>query len=263
MTIRNAGPSPGRFFLLVFGVSLPFYAIGALAPRLSRWMPLGLPINALMILCPAGVALWLTHREAGRPGVRRLLGRILNSRNGPDKRWLLLSVGIMPAAMLLSYGVQRLLGQSFPHPAWSLSTVVFSFALYFFGAIGEELGWMGYAIDPLQRQYGVLTASVGLGALWWVWHVVPYHVTGRPAAWILGHGLATVMFRIIMVWIYNHTGSSVLTSVLFHAAINTSIDAFPLRGSRYDPLVTGLILLGATLLVARRQVAGTLTSLST
>ncbi|WP_161884510.1 CPBP family intramembrane glutamic endopeptidase, partial [Deinococcus alpinitundrae] len=167
----------------------------------------------------------------------------------PNKTWLLLSVGITPAAMLLSYAVQRLLDPSLPQAVWSL-TLVFSFAVYFFGAISEELGWTGYALDPLQHRYGCLMASVGLGVLWWLWHVIPYHVTGRSTDWILWQGLATVMFCIIMVWIYNHAGRSVLTSTLFHAAINTSIDAFPVSGSHYDPKVMGLMLLGLTLLVA-------------
>ncbi|TSA79944.1 CPBP family intramembrane metalloprotease [Deinococcus detaillensis] len=241
--------SPSRYFGWVFAASLPFYALGILAPQLKRLIPFGLPISTLMILCPAGVAISLTYRHEGQAGVRRLLGRVFDDRVIPNKTWLLLSVGIMPAAMLLSYAVQRLLDPSLPQAVWSL-TLVFSFAVYFFGAISEELGWTGYALDPLQHRYGCLMASVGLGMLWWLWHVIPYHVTGRSTDWILWQGLATVMFRIIMVWIYNHAGRSVLTSILFHAAINTSIDAFPVSGSHYDPKVMGLMLLGLTLLVA-------------
>ncbi|GAA4000911.1 hypothetical protein GCM10022631_09510 [Deinococcus rubellus] len=219
-------------------------------------MPLGLPINALMVLCPASAALWLTRRDEGLTGVRRILGRVFSYRSS-SKVWLVLSMATMPAILLLSYAVQRLLGQSLPPPAWTLSTLVFASAVYFVGAIGEELGWMGYAIDPLQRRYGFLTASLGLGVLWWLWHVIPYHMMGRSTEWILWHGLATVMFRVVMVWIYTHAGSSVLTSVLFHTMINVGIGAFPLNGSHYDPRVTGLILLGVILLVAWWRAART------
>ncbi len=260
-TLLVIATPPSKFFLLVFAFSLPFYAIGALAPQLSHWMPLGLPINVMMILCPAGVALWLIHQEAGKAGVQTLLGRVFDGHRIPNKTWLLLSLGIMPAAILLSYIVQRLMGQSLPEPAWSLSALVFTFAVYFVGAIGEELGWMGYAIDPLQRRYGFLTASVGLGVLWWLWHVIPYYVIGRSPEWILWQGLATVMFRVVMVWIYNHAGRSVLTSILFHTTLNTSVDAFPQQGSHYDPMVTSLILVGMALLVTWWQGAGTLTAL--
>ena len=243
--------SPSRFFALVFILSIPFYTLGILAPQLGRLMPFGLPISALMILCPAGVALCLTYRDEGQSGVRRLLGRVFDY-GIPNKIWLLLSLGIMPAAMLLSYVVQGLLEPSLPQPVWSLSALIFGFAVYFFGAIGEELGWMGYAIDPLQSRYGFLTASVGLGVLWWLWHVIPYHVTGRSTEWIIGHGFTTIMFRVFMVWIYNQAGRSVLTAILFHTMINLSVDAF---GSYYDPVVTGFVLLGMSLLMFWWQAA--------
>ena len=204
-----------------------------------------------MILCPAGVAIGLTQHDEGQAGVRRLLGRVFDYRI-PNKIWLLLSLGIMPVAMLLSYLVQRWLEPSMPQPTLSLAAFVFGFTLYFFGAILEELGWMGYAIDPLQRRYGFLTASVGLGVLWWLWHVIPYHVTGRSTEWILWHGFTTVIIRIIMVWIYNLAGRSVLTSILFHTMINLGVDAF---GSSYNPMVTGLILLGMSLLMFWWQAA--------
>ena len=143
--------SLSRFFGLVFIFSTPFYALGILAPQLNRSMPFGLPISVLMILCPAGVALWLTQRDEGQAGVRRLLGRVFDYRI-PNKIWLLLSLGIMPVAMLLSYLVQRMLEPSMPQPTLSIAAFVFGFMLYFFGATLEELGWMGYAIDPLQSR---------------------------------------------------------------------------------------------------------------
>jgi uncharacterized protein len=249
----------GAFFLLVFACSVPFYAIGILAPQLSRLMPLGLPINAVMFLCPAGAALWLVYREEGRLGARTLLGRVFDGYRIQDKRWLLVSFGVMPAVMLLSYIVQRLIGQPLPEPAWSTTALAFAFGTYFLGAIGEELGWMGYAIDPLQGRYGFLKAS--LGVVWWLWHVIPFFVLGRSSEWILWHGLATVMFRVLMVWIYNRAGCSVLTAIVFHTMINTSVEAFPQHGSGYDPMVTGLILVGMVLVVAWRQGTGTLRAL--
>ena len=242
--------SLSKFFALVFILSVPFYALGILAPQLGRLMPFGLPISVLMILCPAGVAIGLTYRNEGQSGVRRLLGRVFDYRI-PNKIWLLLSLGSMPVAMLLSYLVQRWLEPSLPQPTLSLSALVFGFALYFFGAILEELGWMGYAIDPLQSRYGFLIASVGLGVLWWLWHVIPYRVTERSTEWIVWHGFTTVMIRVIMVWIYNQAGRSVLTSILFHTTINLGVDAF---GSYYNPKVTGLILFGMSLLMLWRQV---------
>ena len=238
------------FFLWVFVFSLPFYALAALEPQLKTWMPLGLPINVLMVLCPTGVALWLTFQEAGSAGVRHLLGRTLDAQVIRPKVWLLLSLALMPLVMLVSYVTQRFLGQSLSVFYPLVGAVLLTFAVYFVGAIWEEVGWMGYAINPLLHRYGFWAASIGLGLVWWLWHVVPYYLMGRSTEWIVWQGLATVMFRILMVWMYNHAGGSVLTSILFHTMINTSIDLFPGGNTHYDPRVTGLILTVIAPLVA-------------
>jgi membrane protease YdiL (CAAX protease family) len=39
-------------------------------------------------------------------------------------------------------------------------------------ALGEELGWSGYAIDPMQARWGALKASILLGIFWAVYHYI-------------------------------------------------------------------------------------------
>lgn len=51
------------FFLLIFILSIPFWLIGALTP--GELAP-GLPVSALMAVCPMVAALILTRRESGR-----------------------------------------------------------------------------------------------------------------------------------------------------------------------------------------------------
>ena len=48
--------------------------------------------------------------------------------------------------------------------------------------------------------------------------------------------------RIIIVWLFENSGSSVLVAVLFHAMINVSWALFPEAGSYYDPAVRFAIL---------------------
>jgi len=52
-----------------------------------------------------------------------------------------------------------------PLPAeWNIplmAPVIFIF--FFIGAAGEELGYIGYAIDPLQERWGALTACLIVG----------------------------------------------------------------------------------------------------
>ena len=54
-------------------------------------------------------------------------------------------------------------------------------------------------------------------------------------------GVYDVALRVLIVWLYNNTGGSVLAAILFHATDNVSVSLFPNAGSHYDPAVTGTI----------------------
>jgi CAAX protease family protein len=56
----------------------------------------------------------------------------------------------MPVVMTLSYLVLRLMEVPVPVPHITLLSALTLFLIFFIGALGEELGWSGYAIDPMQ-----------------------------------------------------------------------------------------------------------------
>jgi uncharacterized protein len=120
-----------------------------------------------------------------------------------------------------------------------------SFAAFFVAAVGEELGWSGYAIEPMQARW-VLGASVLLGLIWALWHVVPLLQMNRSGQWIAWWTLQTVALRVLIVWFYNHTGRSVFAAVLIHSVSNVCTATF---ASCYDPRVTGIILVLAASIV--------------
>jgi membrane protease YdiL (CAAX protease family) len=41
-------------------------------------------------------------------------------------------------------------------------------------ALGEELGWRGFALPRLQSRIGPLSASLVIGVIWAAWHL-PYY----------------------------------------------------------------------------------------
>jgi hypothetical protein len=113
--------------------------------------------------------------------------------------------------------------------------------VFFIGALGEELGWSGYAIDPMQNHWGALKASIILGLIWAVYHYIGLVQAHRSVEWIAWWTLYTVAARVIMVWLFNNTGKSVFGMVLFHMTLNVTWQLFPVSGSFFDPRVTGLI----------------------
>jgi membrane protease YdiL (CAAX protease family) len=120
--------------------------------------------------------------------------------------------------------------------------VLVSFGLFFVGALGEEVGWQGYAIGPLQSRWNALTASVILGIVWAAWHVVPLIQLNRAPAWIAWQCMTLVLARILIVWLYNNTGKAVLAAILFHAMNNVTTVLLPNYGWPYDPFSAVIIL---------------------
>ena len=226
------------FFTLTFALSIPFWIAGAVTK--IQLLP-NIPVSALGLVCMVGAASMLVYRENGWASVVWLLKRSFDYKRVKAKIWYLPTIFLMPSVMVLSYLVMRLLGVALPAPQFSFSTTLILFIVFFIAAVGEELGWSGYAIDPLQNRFGALGGALLLGVVWAVWHLIPLLSVQRPLAWIAWWSLSSVAYRVIITWLYNNTGKSVFIAILFHATINVTYFLFPIQGSNYDPRITGLI----------------------
>ena len=232
--------SPWRFFVLVFLLAFPFWIVGA---QLRAMLLPGLPIAALMAVCPGLAAAILIFRADG--GVRAFLMRSLNV--GGTSVWLLcaflLSLDIGGATFAVLHVAQ---GQAFATaPPLQFTAMAAAFLV---GAWCEELGWSGYATAPLLARWGALVAALVIGVVWAAWHFVPLIQAGRDLEWIGWWTLGTVAARFAIVSLYNASGGSVLVATVFHATNN--LCAFAMTGT-YDVRVTSLAqVVLAALLVA-------------
>ncbi len=100
-----------------------------------------------------------------------------------------------------------------PTPQFQVLATLAMFFAFFIAALGEELGWTGYAIDPMQERWNPLQASILLGVVWAVWHMIPFAQAGRSPSWIAWQCLTLVAARVLLVWLYNNTGKSVCAAV--------------------------------------------------
>jgi membrane protease YdiL (CAAX protease family) len=247
---NNNNKSVFIFFVLVFVLSIPFWVLGAIHP-----IPIlpGLPISALGAFSPALAALILTYKNKHLSGVLQLLRRSLDYKRITKKTWYLAIVLINPVIAVLAYGIMRAVGKSLPNPA-PLTLAIFPvFILFFIAALGEEIGWSGYATEPLQHNWGIIATGILLGLVWAVWHFIPLMQVHRSFEWIAWWSLGTVSLRIIMVWIHTYSGKSVFAATLFHAMINLCWQLFPNNGSYYDPRIFGLIALSFAITIIATQ----------
>ena len=239
--------SPLKFFLLVFTFSVPVWLIGAALG--AELMP-GLPLSALGAFCPLLAALVLVHQERKTAGVVALLKRSFDFRRIRRKRWYVPIVALMPGVGVLVYGLMRWMGMPVPAPQLAVLPALLMFLGFFAGALGEELGWSGYAIDPMQVRWGALQASVVLGLVTVLWHILPLLLAHRPAEWIAWWSLYAMAARVLTVWLYNGTGKSVFAAVLFHTMLNLSWMLFPVYGSFFDMRLAGLVMAFVATMVA-------------
>lgn len=237
-TESSKSKSPIIYFLLVFALSIPFWLVGAATGL--QLLP-GLPVSALMTVCPLIAALFLVYRENRIAGVTELLKRAFDTKRIGAKVWYVPAILFMPGVMVLSYGLLRLTGTPVPTPQFPILAPLVMFPAFFVGALGEELGWSGYAIDHLQERGNALQASIILGVISAAWHTVPFIQADRSPVWISWQYLNLVATRIILVWLYNNSGMSVFSTAVFHAMLNLTWQLFPVNGSYFDPRVTGLI----------------------
>lgn len=225
---------PWAFFLLTFALSLPLWWIGGTS---RQFLP-GLPISALMAICPLCAALLLTR--LARNSAPRLLIRAIDYRRIPNRLWYAPILLLIPGILTASYLWMRLSGASIPPPSFSIPALIAMPAAFFAGALSEELGWTAYALEALEPR-GALRAALLIGVVWALWHIVPYRQAHRSPDWIAWQALNTVALRVLLVWLYRSAGQSVCATILFHTSINLSDFLFPVYGSFFDPRTTGIL----------------------
>ena len=95
------------------------------------------------------------------------------------------------------------------------------------GSIQEEFGW-AYAIDSLQRKFGLLPATLALGVIWGCWHLPLFFIHGLTQSFIpfWAFLILTVSLRTLYVWAYESTGKSIFVTLLFHSAANLTFNLF-------------------------------------
>jgi uncharacterized protein len=131
----------------------------------------------------------------------------------------------------------------------------------------EEVGWRGYALPRLQRRLGPLTASLVLGVVWagmhlplWLLPDVGFADQSTPLY------IAQVMaISVVLAWLYNATGGSLLLTGIAHAAVNgwripwgTAVQALPMETrltatADFHMLITvATVAVAALVVIARR-----------
>jgi membrane protease YdiL (CAAX protease family) len=110
-----------------------------------------------------------------------------------------------------------------------LILVNFVVILFTGGPLQEEFGWRGYALPRLQGRFNALVSSIIIGFMWGLWHL-PYFFIGTELTYAYGiipQIITAILLSILLTWLFNNTGGSVLVALIFHNMFNLSNDMFP------------------------------------
>jgi uncharacterized protein len=200
----------------------------------------------------------LTSLVYGRAGLREFGSRLLKWRVGA--RWYAVALLTAPLSMMAALLVLSLSSPEFLPGILATgdkaTLLLMGIAVGLGAGIFEELGWTGFAIPRMRLRYGVLATGLFVGVLWGAWHIL---ANGLWASNVTSGGLSLAIFlpaylftflvgqlpafRVLMVWVYDRTGS-LLVAILMHASLTASTLIL-------QPLaVSGMALLAVTLAYA-------------
>ena len=237
------------FFAAIWLVAWPIYVVndnlrGVHAPNSLAYYSL----VGLLAMIPAWILSGVFTRDAG---VRELLGTFTRPANW---RWQAFAFFFWPIILLVPGAIVYLFGGPLVRPRhhgslglFALYAVISFLSSFLFTAALEEPGWRGYLLPQLQHRFPPLLASLFVWLSWAVWHApLDFH---RPFRFTLvQYLLIRVVFLIptsvIMTWLYNRSGGSLLAVTIFHTAMNTFPFVLP-----YSPAAFGLIIVFAVVVI--------------
>jgi len=247
----SKGKSLTAFFLLavVFYIPIAMYADVQVFPNWAL-------INFGAFI-PMLVALILVYRENGTASMIELLKRVFDFKRIKSKKWYLPIILLIPFTVLVQYGLALLFGLPVSSPyisSWS----PLLFAILFIAAIGEELGLMGYVVEPMQELFGALNGNILLGIIQASYHILLFTSSGMSTAWIIWQLLYIAATRVLYAWVYNNTGKSIFAVAIMHTLFNWVWFLFPrneawaglARPVFYDPTNLALITVVLSAIIA-------------
>ena len=211
------------FFVLTYAISWSlngFVILVGMEPSWTRWILSGF-LTASGPAIAAVVVVYVSEDD-----LREWASGIVDWRVHP--KWYVAAIGIPAAVALASAAVVDLLGGPVDFGTFSphLLTLAFGIVLgTFIGGGQEEIGWRGFAQPELQQRYGGLLAAIVIGVLWGLWHL-PLFIdpTAPHSQWPLAsqavYFVGITGFSVLLAWVYNGSGGSILLVMVMHGSEN-------------------------------------------
>lgn len=255
--------SSGKFILITFLFTWILQGIAILSGQSSKDFP-AILFYILGGCGPSLVAVFFVWRNFDTEQRREFWSRVFSPRRVKPVWWIITLI-MIPAAMLLGVWVNALLGGSSPRMDYfnllkiqPAEIPVFIIMMMIGGPLAEELGWRGILLETFQKKWSAAISTLVLFLIWWLWHLPLFFLPGTTQfEW----GLFGSMFwmftmnvfllSILMTLAHNANRSSVLAAILIHFSYNVTLSLLvPYSVQTFAFMTTFLALLAVGILAA-------------
>lgn len=233
------------YFVMAFliswgGILLVIVGFGGLPTTKEQFnaqLPAAIPA---MLGGPSIAGILMAYITNGKNGVRELLSRLAKWK--VHFKWYIFAILVAPLVLIVTLLALSLISSRY-QPSLFISGDVSSVVISGIGAgivvgIFEELGWTGFAVPMLRKKYSILITGFIVGGSWGAWHILSNDIwacqvyTGNIPLplFVIANGLLFIIgqlpaFRILMVWVYDKTGS-LPVMMLMHAGLTAGTMIF-------------------------------------
>lgn len=184
------------------------------------WWSIPFADGGILPYGPFLAAIIILSLTKGIAGLQVLFRRMVTWQGGPI--WLLIAPGLVIAYLALAFVLNLSAGGEVASVSHLTSFGSTFLTLVLLGGLWEEPGWTGFALPILQdrnlnRRFGFLRVNLTMGVIRAGWHL-PLVISGA-IAWYDAI-FFSLAFQLLISWLFNRTGGSVLIPMLFHLTSN-------------------------------------------
>lgn len=201
-----------------------------------------LPLYFITVTGPCIAGILLTGLYNGPKGYSEFFSRLFRWR--VKAKWYVAALFIAPITVFIALFILSLvspvfLPSIFSHGSNPVASVfglsdnnkirlsLFVLALGLFNGFIEEIGWTGFLTHRMKLTQNFFAAGLNIGAMWGLWHLLSNYIGSADGAGTFHLPLYLFVclfsflppFRILMSWVYQHTGS-LFIAILMHASLD-------------------------------------------
>ena len=185
-------------------------------------------VQRARVYIPAVVAVVLMWVTGGSPSLLKLGKSFIKLKLAP--KWWALALLYAPVVTVLPLFLFKLLGLKdhveYDPNVFQMGAGFFKFVVTI--AAVEEISWVSFGIDGLQRRFTPFVSCILGGAAWGIWYVplneAGIQVAGQFPSWALV--LNFMAIGALCGWLYHHTRSAILVTIM-QVLVNYASLCFP------------------------------------